>query len=79
MKPRGEVFVDGVSKGRTPPLTEIQVAPGKHVIQLRSAGHPPLDVPLDLQPGEQVTVTHTFGAGTKPSFWRELKRKFGGS
>jgi hypothetical protein len=34
---------------------------------------------LNLEPGEQLTVTHTFGAGTKPGFWRELKRKFGGS
>lgn len=79
IKPRGEIFVDGVSRGRTPPVTEIQVAPGRRTLQVRSAGHPPLEVPLDLQPGEQVTITHTFGSGSKPSFWRELKRRFGGS
>ncbi len=79
IKPRGEIFVDGVSRGRTPPLTEIQVPPGKRVIQIRSAGHPPLDIPLDLRPGEQVTLAHTFGSGAKPGFWRELKRKFGSS
>jgi len=79
IKPRGEVFIDGLARGRTPPLTEIQVAPGKHVLLVRSAGHAPLEVPLDLQPGEQVTITHTFAPGAKPGFWRELKKKFGGS
>jgi hypothetical protein len=79
VKPRGEVFVNGVSRGRTPPLTEIQLPHGKHLLVVRSQGQPPLEVPLDLQPGEQVTITHTFAPGAKPSFWRELKRKFGGS
>ena len=79
IKPRGEIFIDGLSRGRTPPVTEIQVAPGKHVLVVRAPGHPPLEVPLELQPGEQITVTHTFAPGAKPSFWRELKRKFGGS
>lgn len=79
IKPRGEVFVDGASRGRTPPVTEIQVPAGKHVLTVRAAGYPPLEVPLDLQPGEQVTITHTFAPGAKPSFWRELKKKLGGS
>lgn len=79
IKPRGEVFVDGLSRGKTPPVTEIQVPHGKHQLVVRSPGHPPLEVQLDLQPGEQVTLTHTFAPGAKPSFWRELKRKFGGS
>ncbi len=79
VKPRGEIFVDGVSRGLTPPITQIQVAPGKHVVQIRAPGQPSVEIPLELQPGEQVTLTHTFGTGQKPSFWRELKRRFGGS
>ncbi|APV48638.1 hypothetical protein BWI17_02415 [Betaproteobacteria bacterium GR16-43] len=86
IKPRGEIVVDGVVKGRTPPLTEIQLTPGKHVLQIRSQGFPTLEMPVDLDAGERVTLAHTFGTKAKPKppepepdFWRDLRRKFGGS
>src|SRR6185312_5371250 len=31
IRPRGDVSVDGVPRGRTPPLTQIEVPPGHHV------------------------------------------------
>ena len=83
VKPRAEVFVDGASQGRTPPLTEMQVAPGKHMITFRQAGYRPLDVAVELKPGERRTMTHTLQripppeAPPKSDFWKDLKKKFG--
>ncbi|MGE5095915.1 MAG: PEGA domain-containing protein [Betaproteobacteria bacterium] len=80
VKPRGEVYVDGVFHGRTPPMTELQLAPGPHRIQIRGAGSPQYNEVLDVKPGEKHTVSHTFTRSEprpKPDFWRDLKRKFG--
>ena len=82
VKPRAEVFLDGVSQGRTPPLTQIQVPPGKHLLGLRQPGYQSVDVPLEVKPGEQRAYTHTLARvppppSAKPDFWRDLKKKFG--
>ncbi|MEP7261597.1 MAG: PEGA domain-containing protein [Usitatibacter sp.] len=78
VKPRGEVFVDGNSVGRIPPLTQIEVAPGKHRITIRSAGVRPYETTLELAPGQRFTITHVFPLpAQKPDFWRDLRRRFG--
>ena len=80
VKPRGEVIVDGISKGRAPPLAEIEIPAGRRVIEVRNPGFPPLEVTLDLEPGERRTLTHTFARREPPpksDFWRDLKKKFG--
>lgn len=86
VKPRGDVSVDGVAKGRTPPLDRIEVPAGRHVVVIRNAGYPPLQITLSLDAGQQTTITHTFAprraapeAKEQPGFWRDLKRRFGGS
>lgn len=89
VKPRGEVFVDGVSKGLTPPMKNLEVAAGKHVVTIRNPGSPPLEIALNLKAGEETTITHTFATRRaeprkaqpqpQPDFWRDLKKKFGGS
>ena len=79
VKPRAEVFVDGVSQGRTPPLGEIQVPPGKRVIALRQAGYRPVELVMQVKPGQRVTVTQSLQRlpEPKPELWRDLKKKFG--
>src|SRR4051812_29202489 len=82
VKPRAEVSVDGVSQGRVPPLTEIQVPPGKHTVGLRQSGYRPADVVLEVKPGERRTLTQNLQRipeppPPKPDFWRDLKKKFG--
>ena len=81
VKPRAEVYLDGVSQGRTPPLTELRMAPGKHMIGLRQPGYRPVDVTLDVKPGERRTHTQVMvripEPPPKPDFWRDLKKKFG--
>jgi hypothetical protein len=88
VKPRGEVFVDGVSKGITPPLKTLELEAGKHVVTIRNPGSPPLEIALNLKSGEETTITHTFATRRveprkppqqQPDFWRDLKKKFGGS
>lgn len=79
VKPRGEVFVDGVSRGRTPPLTELKLEPGMRRVQIRNPGSRPYDQVLDIRAGQRMTIVHTFvRIQPKPDFWRDLKRKFGG-
>ncbi len=81
VRPRGEIFVDGVSRGFTPPLREIEVTAGHRVVEVRNPGFPPLEVALDLRPGEHTTIAHVFAraAPAKPDLWRDFKKKFGGS
>jgi hypothetical protein len=88
VKPRGEIFVDGISQGVTPPLKTLEVEAGKHVVTIRNAGSPPLEIVLNLKAGEETTITHTFSTPRRveprkpqpqPDFWRDLKKKFGGS
>lgn len=89
--PAGEVFVDGERKGRTPPLRRIEVAPGRHKIEVRAPGNPPVTLSLELAPSETAIVQHDFppprGAAPKsaaqkaenPSrvreFFRDLRRQ----
>jgi hypothetical protein len=86
VKPRGEVFIDGIARGRTPPLTQVEVQAGRHVFVIRHAGFAPVQRVMELSPGDHVTLTHTFVAPRQPQpqppandFWRDLRRQFGGS
>jgi hypothetical protein len=87
VKPRGDIYVDGNARGRSPPLTRLELPAGRHVVTVRNAGFPPLEITLNLKPGEETTITHTFATARRPeprreepgNFWRDLKRKFGGS
>ncbi len=60
VKPRGYVYVDGVAKGRTPPLSRLEISPGRHAIEVRYGKYPPLKLSVNLGQAEEMTVTHTF-------------------
>jgi hypothetical protein len=84
IKPRGEVFVDGVARGRTPPLTQIEVPAGRHTFVVRHPGAAPVQSVVDLKAGDRMTLAHTFVASRpadppKSDFWRDLRRQLGGS
>ena len=53
--------------------------PGKHRITIRSPGVKAYEVSVDLQPGQRLTLTHTFPppAPAKSDRWRDLKKRFG--
>ena len=58
--PRGEIYVDGVLKGESPPLSRLDVTPGPHIIEVRNDEHPPLHVEINPKRAEQVTIAHAF-------------------
>lgn len=60
VKPSGRVWIDGVEEGATPPLTEVPVKAGPHVIEVRNGDLPPLKLQVSLGAGERMTVSHTF-------------------
>ena len=66
VKPEGEVFIDGLSKGKSPPLKKIQLPAGNHTVEVRNAKFKPLVVELAVGPGEELAVEHNFVAPTPP-------------
>ena len=58
--PWGEVYVDGQKKGVAPPLNIVQVAPGKHLIEIKNTSFSPYKQTVDLKPGEQLKIRHKF-------------------
>jgi class 3 adenylate cyclase len=58
--PWGEVHIDGKMQGVSPPLQEIQLAPGKHRIELRNSGAQAHVVNVDAKPGERIRIKHKF-------------------
>jgi len=66
--PRGDVYVDGVLKGTSPPLSQLEVAPGKHTIEIRNSRFTPLVIDINPVAAEKMTITHAFssrGGGAK--------------
>jgi hypothetical protein len=58
--PRGDVYIDGVWQGASPPLTQVEVEPGSHAIEVRNKPSPPLRLEVSLGAGQDMTITHTF-------------------
>lgn len=68
--PRGDVFVDGELQGRSPPLTSLEIPPGRHSIEVRNRPSPPLKLDVTLRPGQEMSVRHSFPV---PAAKREKK------
>ena len=62
VSPWAEVLVDGRVRGVTPPLTELEISPGRHVIELRNPGAEPVVRRIEVRAGEKVRIQHRFGA-----------------
>ena len=58
--PWGEVYLDGRMQGISPPLLELQVAPGKHEIEIRNANFPVYKQTIQAKVGEKIKIKHTF-------------------
>jgi class 3 adenylate cyclase len=58
--PWGEVLVDGRSRGLSPPLRAIEVAPGKHKVEIRNSTFPAHVAEIEVKPGEAVKIQHRF-------------------
>ncbi|MCD6680543.1 MAG: serine/threonine protein kinase [Burkholderiaceae bacterium] len=60
VKPWGEVFVDGASRGITPPLKQLTLAAGVHRIEIRNPAGTSWTKNVDVVAGQRTTVTHRF-------------------
>ncbi|HUX89488.1 MAG TPA: adenylate/guanylate cyclase domain-containing protein [Gallionellaceae bacterium] len=58
--PWGEVYLDGRMQGVSPPLIELQVAPGKHEIEIRNSNFPVYKQTIQPKVGEKLNIKHTF-------------------
>jgi serine/threonine-protein kinase len=58
--PWGEVYVNGVRHGVSPPLTKLTLAPGTHSIEIRNSAAQPFTARIEVKPGQTATVQHRF-------------------
>ena len=71
--PDGDIFVDGVARGKSPPLASLRVEPGLHTIELRKKGEIPFRTSVDLRAGRSVTIAYAFTPGGEPNYLRRLR------
>ncbi|KRC75084.1 serine/threonine protein kinase [Achromobacter sp. Root83] len=60
IRPWGEVWVNGVARGISPPVKEIKLIPGKYQVVLRNADLPPFRTTLEVKAGKAAVLSHTF-------------------
>jgi len=58
--PWGEVFVDGVNRGVTPPLKELALGAGSHRIEIRNPAAPSLTREIVVREGKASVIAHRF-------------------
>jgi len=60
IQPWGEIYVNGKSRGVTPPMKSIKLDPGKYRIEVRNTTFPAHTETLDLKARDEITVRHRF-------------------
>ena len=58
--PWGEVYVDGDRVGVSPPVNEVEVAPGKRKIEIRNGSFPVYTQVVDVKADQKVRIKHKF-------------------
>lgn len=60
IQPWGEIYVNGKSRGVSPPMKSIKLDPGKYKIEIRNTTFPPHTESYDLKARDEITVRHKF-------------------
>ncbi|MEO8631414.1 MAG: PEGA domain-containing protein, partial [Betaproteobacteria bacterium] len=60
ISPWGEVFVDGVSTAVSPPISELELTPGSHRIEIRNGEFKPYLETFQLEANQTVRIRHKF-------------------
>ncbi|MCY1377439.1 hypothetical protein D9M68_704360 [compost metagenome] len=60
VRPWGEVLVNGRSRGVSPPLRELSLAPGRYQVTVRNASAGEHRMTLTVAPGKPAAITHQF-------------------
>jgi hypothetical protein len=70
--PDGDVFVDGVPRGKSPPLAELRLEPGRHIVEVRKKGYPAYRYEAELRPGRVTNIEMAFTPGDERGFLRRI-------
>lgn len=60
IRPWGEVWINGVARGISPPVKELRLIPGKYQVVLRNADLPTYRATLEVKAGKPTVITHFF-------------------
>ena len=60
VQPWGEIFVNGKSRGVSPPMKSIKLDPGKYKIEVRNTTFPTYSENYELKARDEITVRHKF-------------------
>ncbi|MFY2609994.1 serine/threonine protein kinase [Achromobacter ruhlandii] len=60
IRPWGEVWINGVARGISPPVKELRLIPGKYQVVLRNANLPPYRATLEVKAGKPAVISHVF-------------------
>jgi serine/threonine protein kinase len=60
IKPWGNISVDGVAKGASPPTMSLQLSPGTHTIEIQNPAGPTVTKTVEVIPGKATVVRHSF-------------------
>jgi hypothetical protein len=71
--PDGDVFVDGVARGKSPPLATLRLEPGLHTIELKRRGEIPFRTSVELEGGRTTSVEYDFRPDGQRGLGRTLR------
>jgi len=60
ISPWGEVFIDGKSKGVSPPLNSLQLEAGRHTVEIRNNAFASYRDTVNVKPGQSLKIKHKF-------------------
>jgi serine/threonine protein kinase len=60
IKPWGEIFINGESRGVSPPMKSLNLAPGTYSIEVRNGDYPVHKLSATLKAGETFKINHAF-------------------
>lgn len=60
VSPWGEIFVNGKSRGVSPPQKSLKLEPGRYKVEIRNTTFAPHTENLDLKSRDEITVRHKF-------------------
>jgi hypothetical protein len=60
VSPWGEIYIDGKRHGTTPPITTLELRPGKHRIEVRNPSQPAYITYATVQAGDVRRIRHEF-------------------
>jgi hypothetical protein len=69
--PGGQVYVDGKSRGSLPTLKQLELGPGRYVVEVRYGKHPPYTRTVELEAGQRIVIEYEF----RENFLQRLFKK----